>query len=158
MRKPLILLILGIALFAGYEHAYAYHHIRTQDINDICHTKTDAIRNVPESVKKSVYIRDGVPSGNHTGICKNPDFSVKDDGCEVDHICSLELGCTNDISNLMIQPYFGKCNAHQKDHLENKLHQLICDGVISVETAQDEIYTDWKDAYAKYIDPSGCDK
>ncbi|MGZ5029024.1 MAG: hypothetical protein ACXWAT_00985 [Methylobacter sp.] len=151
IKSLLILLILGIALFAGYEKAYADHHIRTQDINDICHTKTDTIRNVPERVKHAVYIRDGVPGGNRTGICDGPE------GCEVDHICSLELGCTNDISNLMIQPYFGKCNAHMKDHLENKLHALVCANVITIQEAQTVIYDDWRAAYSKYIDPSGCE-
>lgn len=147
---PLIILILGIAAFVSCEKSFADHHIRTQDITDICNTRTGTIRNVPESVKRAVYIRDGVPGGNHTGVCDGPE------GCEIDHICSLELGCTNDISNLMIQPYFGKCNAHMKDHLENKLHALVCSNVITIQEAQRVIYDDWKAGYAKYINPSGC--
>lgn len=64
----------------------------------------------------------------------------------------------DDISNLIVQPYFGKCNARQKDVLENKLHSLICKREIPVQEAQDILYNDWKSGYTRFIDEKGCDK
>jgi hypothetical protein len=44
-------------------------------------------------------------------------------------------------------------NAHVKDELENKLHELICSGQLPVEKAQQEISQDWIAAYQKHIGP-----
>lgn len=128
----------------------AEHHIRTINAADICYTSTAKYRHVTEATKRAVYRRDGVPFGNHTGICSGVE------GCEIDHRVSLELGGSNDISNLMVQPYAGPCNAHQKDRLENKLHVLICTKQMGVTEAQRIIYDDWQSAYKTHIDPMGC--
>jgi len=151
MKLFTILLIVGSILFPTI--STANHHIRTQDINDICTTKTSTIRSVSASVKRAVYRRDGVPNGNHTGIC-----STSKEGCEVDHRVALWLGGSNDKSNLMIQPYDRKlsCNAHDKDDLEKKLHYMICSNQIDVKDAQDIIYNDWKSGYKKFINANGC--
>lgn len=149
MRLFFIALIAWIGFVAACEEAFADAHIRTSDITDICNTRTGTVRNVPESVKRAVYIRDGVPGGNHKGISGLYAY-------EVDHRISLELGGSNDASNLMIQSYDGPCNAHLKDRLENKLHALVCSNVIPIQEAQTVIYDDWEAAYKKYIDPSGC--
>lgn len=76
----------------------------------------------------------------------------KSDKFEVDHYISLEIGGSNDIENLWYQSYTtSPWNAHKKDRLENKLHQMVCDGIITLEQAQKEISTDWIAAYQKYI-------
>jgi hypothetical protein len=92
--------------------------------------------------------------GNHTGYCDGVG------GCEIDHLISLELGGSNDIGNLWPQPYFNDCNAHQKDLLENKLHELVCDADDSIPLAEAQlaISTDWISAYTKYVNPNGCSK
>jgi len=141
--KYLILFLFSFPVFAS-------HHIRTTHLSDICSTHTSIYRNVSETLKGKVYSRDGVTGGNHTGICSGAE------GCEVDHRVSLELGGSNDISNLMIQPYDGPCNAHQKDELENRLHKLSCDKQISLLDAQKVIYNDWQSAYKHYVKPQGC--
>lgn len=105
--------------------------------------RTTSIRNVPDSVKKQVYKNYNVV--NHDGICAGTQ------GCEVDHLISLELGGSNDIKNLWPEPYMGPWNAHQKDQLENKLHSMVCTGKITLSQAQYEIATDWISAYRKYI-------
>lgn len=128
----------------------ASNHIRSIDVQDICTTRTAVYRNVPQSLKAKVYARDGVPAGNHTGICAGVD------GCEVDHRVSLQLGGSNDISNLMIQPFVGDCNARHKDHLENKLHAMVCSGALSITDAQQIIYDDWEAGYRQFIDRDGC--
>jgi len=96
------------------------------------------VRNVPASLKRQVFERYKITSH-------------KPGEYEVDHLISLELGGSNDISNLWPQPYNGPWNAHMKDRLENKLHQLVCDGVITLEEAQTAISQDWVEAYQKYI-------
>jgi hypothetical protein len=42
-------------------------------------------------------------------------------------------------------------NAHVKDALEERLHQLVCDGELDLPTAQRAIATDWITAYKKYL-------
>ena len=61
---------------------------------------------------------------------------------EIDHIVSLELGGSNDIANLY--PEKAKLSAsapgfHVKDKLENKLHDLVCDGTMTLRSVQRQI-------------------
>lgn len=74
------------------------------------------------------------------------------DKFEIDHLISLELGGSNDIRNLWPESYTSKpWNAYHKDKLENKLHKMVCDNIMDLEDAQNEISTDWVGAYKKYI-------
>ena len=116
--------------------------VTAADLCPVAHTP--ALRNVPESEKRAVYASYGM-TGNHTGYC------ATDEGCEVDHLISLEIGGDNVASNLWPQRYSGTpWNAHVKDKLENKLHALICAGTIPLDQAQREISTDWVAAAVKY--------
>jgi len=76
---------------------------------------------------------------------------------EVDHLISLEIGGSNAIRNLWPEPYAGRWGARTKDVLEDKLHALVCDGRLSLGSAQRQEATDWVAAYRKYIGrpPSG---
>jgi hypothetical protein len=98
-------------------------------------------RHVTAAMKREVFRRYGIPSGNHTGFCAGPH------GCEVDHLISLELGGANAVENLWPQPFDGKWNAHLKDKLENGLNKEICAGTITMKQAQEEIRTNWIEAY-----------
>jgi hypothetical protein len=70
---------------------------------------------------------------------------------EVDHLISLELGGSNAIQNLWPQSYVTHpWNAHVKDLLENRLHDLVCSGQIGIQEAQHEISANWIAAYQKY--------
>lgn len=120
-------------------------HIRTTDLQDICTTKTSTIRDVSKATKNRIKVRDGFWS-IYGGI----------GSFEIDHRVSLWLGGSNSDSNLMLQPYFGQCNAHHKDKLEIRLHHMACSGLITINKAQDDIYYDWIGAYERYIDPKGC--
>jgi hypothetical protein len=62
---------------------------------------------------------------------------------EVDHLVSLELGGSNDISNLWPEAARPAPGFHEKDKVENYLHSQVCNGSISLEQAQSEISTDW---------------
>jgi len=99
---------------------------------------TGTVRNVSSATKKKVFEEYGI--------------DPKADKFEVDHLISLELGGSNDIKNLWPQSYTTMpWNAHVKDRLENKLHRMICDGIITMEDAQQQISTDWIKTYKKYI-------
>jgi hypothetical protein len=99
---------------------------------------TGTVRNVSSATKKKVFEEYGI--------------DPKADNFEIDHLISLELGGSNDIKNLWPQSYTTMpWNAHVKDRLENKLHRMICDGIITMEDAQKQISTDWIKTYKKYI-------
>lgn len=71
---------------------------------------------------------------------------------EYDHLISLEIGgAPQDTKNLWPEPHSGKWNSFVKDKLENKLHQLVCDGQLDLATAQQGIAENWIAAYLKYI-------
>jgi len=70
---------------------------------------------------------------------------------ELDHIVPLELGGhPRDLKNLQLQAWDGPRGAHVKDHLENKLHCMVCAGQIPLAKAQREIYKNWEATAAKY--------
>lgn len=119
--------------------------ITASDLCPVAHTP--ALRNVPQSEKTAVYKSYGVIP--HQGYC------AVAQGCEVDHLISLELGGANDQSNLWPEPYSGTIwNAHVKDKLENKLHALVCSGTVTLTDAQNAIRLNWITAFQKYIGPT----
>lgn len=116
--------------------------VTAADLCPVAHTP--ALRNVSAAEKLQVYAEYGMPTGPHTGFCVGPE------GCEIDHLVSLELAGANDVKNLWPQSYAGPLSAHVKDKLENKLHALVCAGTIPLDQAQHEISTDWVAAAVKY--------
>ena len=91
-------------------------------------------RNVPQSEKNQVYAEYGITS-HTTGQY------------EVDHLVSLELGGSNDISNLWPEAASPKPGFHEKDKVENYLNSQVCSGAISLQQAQVEISTNWLGVY-----------
>lgn len=111
------------------------------ELRDICRPGySKGARNVPESEKRAVYKEYGIKQH-------------KPGSYEIDHLISLELGGSNEITNLWPQPYFGPVNAHIKDGLENTLHALVCKGKVSLPVAQHAIATNWVRAYERYVGP-----
>ncbi len=89
-----------------------------------------SVRNVPQSEKDQVYAEYGITShapGQY----------------EVDHLVSLELGGSNDIANLWPEAASPKPGFHEKDKVENYLHDQVCSGATSLKEAQIEIATNW---------------
>ena len=70
---------------------------------------------------------------------------------EVDHLVSLEIGGSNVMANLWPEPYGGRWGARTKDVLENRLHELVCDGRLSLRAAQHQEATNWVAAYERYV-------
>ena len=95
---------------------------------------SSSVRNVPSSVKKQVYAEYGVTS-HTTGQY------------EVDHFIPLELGGSNDISNLWPEPASPTPGFHEKDRVENYLHDQVCSGAMSLSDAQNAITSDWVAVY-----------
>jgi hypothetical protein len=93
-----------------------------------------SVRNVTQSTKNQVYAAYGVTTHSSGQY-------------EVDHLVSLELGGSNDISNLWPEPATPTPGFHQKDSVENYLHDQVCAGAISLSQAQIEIATNWLAVY-----------
>lgn len=100
---------------------------------------TKDYRDVPESIKKQVYAE------YHMDPKKAPC------PCEVDHFLSLEIGGSNDITNLWPQPYSGKWNAHDKDKLEDLLGANVRKGLMSGADARLEMTSGWVNSYIKHF-------
>jgi hypothetical protein len=88
------------------------------------------VRDVPLSVRKAVFKEYGLSYNNSVLY-------------EVDHLISLELGGSNDISNLFPESYKITNGARVKDVFENYLHKQVCSGAMKIEEAQKQISTDW---------------
>ena len=67
----------------------------------------------------------------------------------LDHLAPLVLGGATDQQNLWPQT---PDESKQKDVLENRLHQLVCDGQVQLDVAQRAIASDWVAAYGRYVD------
>ena len=93
-----------------------------------------SVRNVPTSEKNQVYAEYGIT--HHT----TGEY-------EVDHLVSLELGGSNDIANLWPEAASPKPGFHEKDKVENYLHDQVCSGAISLHDAQIQIATNWLTVY-----------
>lgn len=93
--------------------------------------------NVSEETRRKVF--------SEYGINAHPD------NFEVDYLITPELGGAESIRNLWPQPYSARWNAHVKDKLEQRLHQLVCEGKVDLPTAQHDIAVDWIQAYKKYV-------
>jgi peptidoglycan hydrolase-like protein with peptidoglycan-binding domain len=108
--------------------------ILTTDVPTVCtpgYTKT--VRDVPLSEAQKVFAEYGIPYSDHGNY-------------EVDHLISLELGGSNDISNLWPEPHANPFGSFVKDQLENHLHAQVCSGAITIQAAQDAIASNWTTA------------
>ena len=98
---------------------------------------TGDVRAVSEGLKHQVEVEYGLEPKRYGSTL------------EIDHIISLELGGSNDIANLFPE----KANAHPgyrvKDTLENKVHDLVCAGKMTLAAARNGIARNWQALYKK---------
>ena len=67
---------------------------------------------------------------------------------ELDHFIPLELGGSPaSILNLFPEPYANPYGATEKDKVENYLHKQVCNGALTLQTAQEEIRSNWTKVY-----------
>lgn len=95
-----------------------------------------SVRDVSASLKQAIYAAYGITEHQAREY-------------QVDHLISLELGGSNESANLWPQPANLLPGYHQKDQLENYLHNQVCSGKLSLAEAQERIATDWAAAYQK---------
>ena len=94
---------------------------------------------IPVPVQQKVFQEYGIPNA------RPADY-------EVDYLITPELGGATDIRNLWPEPHSSTAwNSYVKDDLENRLHQLVCDGQVALPVAQHDIATNWISAYKKYF-------
>lgn len=71
---------------------------------------------------------------------------------QVDYLINPQLGGDSSLRNLWPEPYHATVwNATAKDALETRLHGMVCNGQIDLQSAQHELATDWIAAYKKYF-------
>jgi hypothetical protein len=113
---------------------------RPVSIDDVCSmAHEEVVKDVSSELRQRVFAEYGIPDA-HAG-----DY-------EIDYLIAPGLGGTEDIRNLWPEPYRSPVwNAHVKDDLEERLHELVCARQLDLSTAQREISTDWIAAYKKYF-------
>jgi hypothetical protein len=87
---------------------------------------TSTVRNVPQTEKFAVEREYGLAAGYYGRTL------------EIDHIVPLELGGSNAIANLFPERVYAA-----KDRLENRLHQLVCAGRMTLAAARVGIARNW---------------
>jgi hypothetical protein len=116
--------------------------VRSVAKSDVCAVNTRQPVMVPVSLQRRVFEEYGLRN-------------VQPSAYEVDYLITPELGGASDIRNLWPEPYSATVwNARVKDELEERLHQMVCDGQLDLSTAQHDIATDWIAAYKKYFNSS----
>jgi hypothetical protein len=96
----------------------------------------EGARNVDEATRSAAFARYGIPNANPADY-------------EVDHLISLELCGSNELENLWPESYDPVPGAHEKDRVEDELHEQVCKGDITLEQAQEIIRTNWYPSYLK---------
>jgi len=105
--------------------------VLTTDASTICVPGYAAsVRDVSTATKKKVYAEYGVSYPQPTGAY------------EVDHFIPLEIGGSNDITNLWLEPATPTPGFHEKDQFENFEHGQVCHGEISAAEAQRRMVSD----------------
>jgi hypothetical protein len=120
--------------------------IRPVSIGEVCSmAHEEVVREVPDSLRQQVFKEYGIV---------NPHA----EDYEIDYLIAPGLGGADDIHNLWPEPSTSSAwNAHVKDALEERLHQLVCAGKLDLPTAQKAIATDWITAYKKYLSTYASD-
>jgi hypothetical protein len=76
---------------------------------------------------------------------------------EVDHLVPLEAGGSNQLANLFPQPASPRPGFHEKDRLENAIHDRVCDRGDALRLLQGRVAKDWVALYRHLVDaPRGA--
>ena len=105
----------------------------------VCGGTLDKNRKVQTALQRRVFAAYGISGADPRAY-------------EVDYLITPALGGSDDIRNLWPHSYSATTwNARVKDELEDRLHQMVCDGQLDLTTAQREIAGNWIGAYKKYL-------
>ncbi len=115
----------------------ATRRVAISDVCSMAHEEVD--EEVSTSLRQEVFREYGI-------------VNAHPDDYEVDYLIAPGLGGAEDVRNLWPEPYTSRpWNAHVKDDLEERLHEMVCGGQLDLSTAQRDISTDWIAAYKKYF-------
>jgi hypothetical protein len=122
------------------DHSLTPGATRGVSVSDVCAMPhEEVVGEVSTSLRQEVFQEYGIVNA-HAG-----DY-------EIDYLIAPGLGGVEDIHNLWPEPSTSRTwNAHVKDDLEERLHQMVCTGTLDLSTAQREIATDWIATYKKYF-------
>jgi hypothetical protein len=113
--------------------------VATINKDQVCTSASPKNRSVPVSLQHEVFEEYGIASAEPRAY-------------EVDYLITPALGGADDIRNLWPQSYSSAVwNAGVKDALEDRLHDLVCNGNLDLVAAQHDISSDWIAAYRKYF-------
>jgi hypothetical protein len=117
--------------------------VRTTDAKEICSHGTRELRlyNNDKERARERYVHVLRSYGVNA-------ISAKTNKSQLDHLVPLGIGGADDESNLWPQPYD---EAILKDKLEWRMRDLVCKENVPSEKLQQEIRTNWWDAYKKYV-------
>lgn len=101
--------------------------VETADVSTICGQSTRERRNVPEAVRRERFAAYGISWNDRSRY-------------ELDHLVPLEVGGSNDASNLWPELLD---DAHRKDRVEDDTHRRVCRGELTPADAQHFFETDW---------------
>jgi hypothetical protein len=104
--------------------------------------RTSSIRHVPDSVRHAVEREYGMAARSYGHAL------------EIDHIVPLELGGSNEITNLFPEAGAGAAGYHVKDRLEDRLHTMVCTGRMTLGAARRGIASDWTRLYDRVFGAS----
>jgi len=109
-------------------------------VSDVCSmAHEEVVAEVSTSLRQEVFRRYGI-------------MNAQAGDYEIDYLIAPGLGGVEAIGNLWPEPYTSRTwNAHVKDDLEERLHEMVCDGDLDLSAAQRDIATDWIAAYKKYF-------
>jgi hypothetical protein len=131
---------LSLASLTIPNHSLTPGATRPVTIGDVCSmAHEEVVRDVPNSLRQRVFREYGI-------------VNARPEDYEIDYLIAPGLGGAEDIHNLWPEPTSSSVwNAHVKDALEERLHQLVCSGELDLPTAQQAIASDWITAYKKYL-------
>jgi anti-sigma factor RsiW len=105
----------------------------------LCSQASTNNKDVPEWMKREVFQEYGIRNATAGAY-------------EVDYLITPALGGADDIRNLWPHSYQQTVwNAKVKDELESRLREMVCDGSLDLNTAQQEIASNWIAAYKQYF-------
>ena len=97
----------------------------------------------------------GIPASLQQAVFREYGMAgVRPQDYELDYLITPQLGGATSLRNLWPEPYSAKWNARVKDQLEDRLHEMVCQGQLDLRTAQHDIAVDWVSAYRKYFHAS----
>ena len=105
--------------------------VRTSDKALVCTPGSSRrARDVSAALKREIYAAYGIRRHRRGAY-------------EIDHLVALELGGANDAANLWPEAAAPVPGFHEKDALENQLHERVCAGSLALAAAQREIAANW---------------